>query len=198
VSSSLASEDDACAAALRLWDGGAIPSACAVEGDVATYEVSTENGCTDDSEGCERAAAGAAACADRDPLRCDDATGSGLEEGEERLPRIEAYLQFAPNSYSLDRAVDPLLDEVAEQMKAAPDGVRFVVEGHSDASGPRRFNWKLSQARAIVVRRLLIRRGVPWQRVTVAWYGATRPMNDGGEDGERDRRVQFTPERTSH
>jgi outer membrane protein OmpA-like peptidoglycan-associated protein len=196
VSNSLASEDDACSRALMLWDGSAIPPACAVEGDAVTYEASAESECADDPARCERAAAVASTCADGDgdALTCDETADSDPGERDEPLPRIEAYLEFAPNSYSLDRSLDPVLDEVAAQMKKAPDGVRFVVEGHSDASGPVWFNSKLSQARAIVVRRLLIRRGVPWKRVTVVWYGATQPMNDGDE--ARNRRVQFAAERT--
>jgi outer membrane protein OmpA-like peptidoglycan-associated protein len=194
ISTSLASEDDACSQALMLWDGTAIPPACVVEGDAATYEANAESACADDPERCEPVAATTAACADSDPLACADAADSDSEEGEP-LPQVEAYLKFGPNSYSLDRSLEPVLDEVAAQMKEAPDGVRFVVEGHSDASGPVWFNWKLSQARAIVVRRLLIQRGVPWKRVSVTWYGATRPMTEGGGDGLRDRRVQFTSER---
>lgn len=60
-----------------------------------------------------------------------------------------------------------MLDELVERLKASTDA-RIIIEGHSDRSGPPRFNRELSRMRASTVRYHLFQRGVAWHRMWLA------------------------------
>jgi outer membrane protein OmpA-like peptidoglycan-associated protein len=108
----------------------------------------------------------------------------GVEE-----PEAFPVFLFQPNQWHLDVAQLAQLDEIAVRMRAAPPDVYFVVEGHSDVSGPPPFNSVLARKRAMTMRHELIQRGVPWNRITVAVYGSSRPPGDSDPSGAR--RVEF-------
>lgn len=94
--------------------------------------------------------------------------------------------QIDPESYSL-------LDQVALTLKANPQIKRVRVEGHSDETGTREVNIRLSKARAQSVRAYLIRKGVRANRLTAEGYGPDRPLVSGSDDASRakNRRVEF-------
>jgi outer membrane protein OmpA-like peptidoglycan-associated protein len=98
-------------------------------------------------------------------------------------------LHFSPNRWLLDAPQFAILDQVALRMKAEPEHVRLEIDGHSDASGPRPGNWKLSRKRALTVRLHLMLRGIAWRRLSIIGYGSTRPID--GEDQNGARRVEF-------
>jgi outer membrane protein OmpA-like peptidoglycan-associated protein len=104
-------------------------------------------------------------------------------------PETFPVLLFQPNQWHLGATQLALLDETAARMRAAPPDVYFVVEGHSDVSGPPPFNSIVARKRAMTMRHELIRRGVPWHRITVAVYGSSRPPD--GSDPVGARRVEF-------
>jgi outer membrane protein OmpA-like peptidoglycan-associated protein len=119
-------------------------------------------------------------------------------EHEEPLPELppgvaepEAFpvLLFQANQWHVDVAQLALLDQVATRMRAAPPDAYFVVEGHSDVSGPPPFNSVLARKRAMTMRLALIQRGVPWHRITIAVYGSLRPPESSDPAGAR--RVEF-------
>ena len=85
-----------------------------------------------------------------------------------------------------------LLDQVALMIKANPD-VKVRVEGHTDDTGPRDLNMRLSQDRAESVRRYLIQKGVAPQRLRAVGYGPDKPKIKGTTDEARgkNRRVEF-------
>lgn len=123
-----------------------------------------------------------------------------LERHDAPLPRITEVIRFAPNQMRLDAAQQAQLDIVAEQMSAAPRDAELVVCGHSDSSGPSGFNWRLSRMRASTVRYHLMQRGIPWQRISVRAYGASRPAarGPGGPSPSQNRRVEFQVIRAGH
>jgi outer membrane protein OmpA-like peptidoglycan-associated protein len=67
------------------------------------------------------------------------------------------------------------------------------VEGHTDDTGPRDVNLRLSRQRAASVRQRMILKGVSPQRMTSEGYGPDKPLVDGKSDSARakNRRVQF-------
>jgi OOP family OmpA-OmpF porin len=96
--------------------------------------------------------------------------------GAPATPRQLSYLTF----FDYDRsAVSP---EALAVLRAAGDNFRrggvshFTVTGNADSSGTMIYNQALSQRRADAVRAILIREGVPANRVTVIANGETQPL----------------------
>jgi outer membrane protein OmpA-like peptidoglycan-associated protein len=85
-----------------------------------------------------------------------------------------------------------ILDRVAESLVANPH-VRVEVGGHTDITGNKATNQRLSQARAEAVRQYLISRGVAPDRITAKGYASTRPIADNTsvEGRAANRRVEL-------
>jgi OOP family OmpA-OmpF porin len=92
-----------------------------------------------------------------------------------------------PNSYAD-------LDEVAARLNAQPD-LKIQIDGHTDSTGKRDYNIKLSQRRAESVMKYLTGKGVAAERMTATGYGPDRPMtsNDTAQGRAENRRVEFKP-----
>ena len=87
----------------------------------------------------------------------------------------------------------PLLDQVALQILSHKNIAMVRIEGHTDSLGPEEDNLYLSQDRADAVRRYLVKRGVPKNKLQATGYGETRPLssNDTAAGRTRNRRVEF-------
>jgi OOP family OmpA-OmpF porin len=105
-------------------------------------------------------------------------------------------VKFEHGSAKLDKDSLSLLDQVALTIKANPQVERVRVEGHTDDTGPRDVNLRLSKQRALVVRDYLIRKGVSPRRLSAEGYGPDRPLVEGTSDSARakNRRVEFVVE----
>ncbi len=79
------------------------------------------------------------------------------------------------------------------QAMAAPQmaGLRFAIEGHTDATGTRDKNMALSQARAQSVVDYLVGQGVDSGRLTAKGYGPDRPIRGTRATAPANRRVEF-------
>jgi outer membrane protein OmpA-like peptidoglycan-associated protein len=87
-----------------------------------------------------------------------------------------------------------VLDSLVTLLASAPTQ-RFEVAGHTDARGNPDANQRLSEQRAVAVRRYLAARGIEAARLDPRGYGATRPLTtDTTADAmQRNRRIEFTP-----
>ncbi|MCB9730002.1 MAG: OmpA family protein [Deltaproteobacteria bacterium] len=88
----------------------------------------------------------------------------------------------------------PLLDAVAALiLENIASFDRVDVEGHTDNHGSKRYNLRLSDRRAAAVRKYLIKKGVPPEKLRSEGFGFSRPVasNDTEEGRERNRRVGF-------
>ena len=109
--------------------------------------------------------------------------------------RVVGHLLFDPGSAELRPESYLLLNELAQLIRAVGDPVS--IEGHTDdtpAGTTRATNWRLSTERAISVLSYLSEvQEVDESRLSVAGYGATRPVkpNDSEEHREANRRVEF-------
>jgi OOP family OmpA-OmpF porin len=101
-------------------------------------------------------------------------------------------IRFKTESAELLPSSDPILDDVASEMKKNPR-LKLRVEGHSDNKGDAAYNRKLSAERARSVRAGLIRRGVAARRLDAEGYGETRPVATNATERGRakNRRVEF-------
>ncbi|MDH4131864.1 MAG: OmpA family protein [Gemmatimonadota bacterium] len=86
----------------------------------------------------------------------------------------------------------PTLDRVAQAMIANPT-TAAEVSGHTDNTGSRATNTKLSLDRANAVRDYLISKGVSGERLTTAGYGPDQPIADNAtkEGKAQNRRVEL-------
>ena len=88
---------------------------------------------------------------------------------------VLAGVNFATNSATLIQSSRFILDEVAKSLIANPD-VRIEVGGHTDNTGPRALNVRLSKERAEAVRQYLVDHGVAADRLEAKGYAWDRPV----------------------
>jgi outer membrane protein OmpA-like peptidoglycan-associated protein len=123
-----------------------------------------------------------APAAEREAAACEGGLGALLGS---------STVEFAPGSAVLAPSSGPLLDRVAEVAKTCPGTLR--VEGHTDSTGGAASNLELSRARAEAVRRALVERGLPAERLVAEGFGQARPVapNDDAAGRARNRRIEL-------
>ena len=111
--------------------------------------------------------------------------GSGTEVS------LVAPVPFRVGSAALTAEARALLGRLADAMQhEALAGVRFVLEGHTDASGSAAYNLELSERRAESVFEFLVLRGVALERLSVQAYGESRSLPGVDPYDARNRRVE--------
>lgn len=92
---------------------------------------------------------------------------------------------LTPSSYTV-------LDEVAASLVANPTA-RIEIGGHTDATGARATNLRLSLGRAMAVRAYLVSKGVSTDRLVARGYGPDKPVADNRtvEGRAQNRRVEL-------
>ena len=89
----------------------------------------------------------------------------------------------------------PGVQKIANAIKQIPNPVR--LEGHTDAipihNSRFRSNWELSAARSIALLELFVSYGLPRERLSIAGYADTAPVdnNDTEEGRQKNRRVDM-------
>jgi outer membrane protein OmpA-like peptidoglycan-associated protein len=136
-----------------------------------------------------------AARAAREQQQTQQATAAISVEGCETRMTVmgEANaIYFETGSAELDPQSGPMLNNGADIANRCP-GVRFLVEGHTDSVGGKRFNQNLSEQRARSVVDYLMAKGVAVTRIQAAGYGDMRPVaSNSNEDGRaKNRRIEF-------
>jgi len=111
------------------------------------------------------------------------------------LARIEVdeQIHFAHESARIRQDSYSVVEEVARIIKDHPEIQRIRIEGHTDRTGNRRFNRRLSQRRAEAVRERLIEYGVSPERLEAQGFGQEQPIADNSspEGRSQNRRVEF-------
>jgi outer membrane protein OmpA-like peptidoglycan-associated protein len=97
---------------------------------------------------------------------------------------------FAQNSIEIPLYANEMLTSAAALMKSNP-GTAAIIEGHTDSVGDPAYNRLISENRGAVVRNFLVGQGVALSRLSVAGYGAERPLesNSTAEGRSKNRRV---------
>jgi OOP family OmpA-OmpF porin len=114
-----------------------------------------------------------------------------LFEGTARTVILEG-VTFSTGKSALTDQSKAILTNVAQSLVANPE-VRVEVAGHTDNTGGRRTNMRLSQARADAVRDFLEANGVAADRITAKGYGPDKPVasNRTAEGRAQNRRVEL-------
>jgi chemotaxis protein MotB len=112
--------------------------------------------------------------------------------------KLAQEILFASGSADLSREGQGVLKKVADRLVDIEHQIE--VAGHTDdvqISGPlaQRYptNWELAGARASVVVRLLVKQGVPAERLVAASFGETKPVesNKTAEGRAKNRRIDI-------
>ncbi len=92
-----------------------------------------------------------------------------------RAPLVLRGVNFATGRSVLTQQSYGILDEVAEALLARPE-VRVEIAGHTDITGSRATNMRLSRERAQAVMAYLAQKGVAPSRMEARGYGPDRPV----------------------
>jgi outer membrane protein OmpA-like peptidoglycan-associated protein len=113
-----------------------------------------------------------------------------LEKGK---VEILQQVHFATGSATILPDSFPMLQEIANLLKANVAIKKMLIEGHTDDRGDDQMNLKLSQNRADSVKAWLTQHGVETGRLDAQGFGETRPIDDNKTDKGRaaNRRVEF-------
>jgi outer membrane protein OmpA-like peptidoglycan-associated protein len=122
--------------------------------------------------------------------------GTGVEvvrKGDNITLDMPGNVTFALNSAQLNPKFDPVLDKVAATL-VEYNQTMIQVAGHTDSTGSRDYNMKLSEQRAMSVKNYLAGRGVPAKRMVTVGAGPDYPVasNDTAEGRAENRRVEIT------
>ncbi len=69
--------------------------------------------------------------------------------------------------------------KIMDYLENNPDGSLLVI-GHTDISGPRALNMKLSQQRANFVKSYLVQNGIDTDKISSSFKGPDEPAHDNG------------------
>lgn len=105
---------------------------------------------------------------------------------------IPSNVTFATDSYQINPALYPTLDELSTQMQQHPELVARI-NGYTDSTGSASYNQTLSQNRAQSVATYLSQHGISPQRLAAAGYGSGNPIADNNTATGRaqNRRVEI-------
>lgn len=113
--------------------------------------------------------------------------GCGISSGA-----VSLQITFSSDSYSLEPEGYKALDEMAVAMTSPQlKNCRFVIEGHTDASGQADYNRSLSERRASTVKNFLVYKNINAEMLTTAGLGEDRPLLPNEPFSPENRRVEF-------
>ena len=106
-------------------------------------------------------------------------------------PNLSLAIQFENNSSQVRAESGPVLGNLVAALQSPElKGMRFAIEGHTDAAGPAARNLALSQQRADEVRLYLVALGVHPSRLKAVGKGAAEPVNPLAPLAAENRRVR--------
>ena len=125
-------------------------------------------------------------------------------EPNKRYGKMQFTIMYeAPQMYTLDNVYFDVnkatlragsseeLDELVRYMERKP-GLRVEIAGHTDNTGNKEHNQKLSQRRAERVKTYLVNHGIDAGRIEAKGYGQTQPIatNNTEEGKQKNRRTE--------
>lgn len=120
-----------------------------------------------------------------------DAETAAAEAADPQAPgALDLLVTFDLDSARLTEEARRNLDAFIQALAhPALTGLRFAVEGHTDATGPAAHNQALSERRAAAVVDYLAAHGVENARLNAQGFGETRPRT-ANPDAPANRRVE--------
>jgi outer membrane protein OmpA-like peptidoglycan-associated protein len=117
-----------------------------------------------------------------------------LWEDQQNSELEPAYFEF--DQYKISPQQQPVIDRNIAKIKPkiAPKDAFLVVEGHAcKSAGTPRYNTMLSERRAQEVKKLLVKKGIPANKIKTVGYGSEKCIVAAGnrEQQAPNRRVEF-------
>lgn len=105
---------------------------------------------------------------------------------------VSEPVEFRQSSVEIRTSSFAVLDRLVDLTNECRDNV-LAITGHSDGTGPERWNRQLSLDRAQAVAGYLAERGIPTDRLLVAGAGSSEPIADNATAHGRglNRRIEF-------
>jgi OOP family OmpA-OmpF porin len=105
---------------------------------------------------------------------------------------IVTNVNFDFDSAAIRKDSEAKLNRVVSLLKDNPD-VRVRVEGHTDSTGPEKYNLGLSYRRSESVKNYLVTKGIDASRLSVVGFGEAKPLVSNKTRAGRavNRRVEF-------
>lgn len=112
--------------------------------------------------------------------------------------RIGDEILFASGRAEIRKEGEAVLKKVADLVKSKWAGHTIRIDGHTDNDPIHKSaklfqdNWHLSAMRGLTVLRFLVKQGVPAEKIYVAGFGESRPLeaNDSRAHKSKNRRVE--------
>ncbi len=110
-----------------------------------------------------------------------------IQDSSSNLLPYEVFFDW--NSASVKPKFNDALKDIAKNAKQSKEII--VIKGHTDASGSKEYNQKLSKKRAENVGKIIMAYGVPKDRIILQGVGSTEPKvkTKSGEKNAENRRV---------
>jgi len=86
-----------------------------------------------------------------------------------------------------------VLEQLKQFLDENPQVTKLRLEGHTDNTGDNAHNMKLSGERALTIKKWLVDKGIPKERLIAVGFGPTKPIADNKtEEGKaQNRRSEF-------
>lgn len=97
------------------------------------------------------------------------------ENGCEKVIRLNLGVNFAFDSAKIKPEYMNEIKKVSDFLVTRPD-YKVILEGHTDSTGSAKYNKKLSEKRAMNVKKALVELGVKSDMITTVGYGEEQPI----------------------
>ncbi|MEK9138355.1 MAG: OmpA family protein, partial [Bacteroidota bacterium] len=129
-----------------------------------------------------------------DPLNTADDVPPKKEELKVEVGKaiVLEGIAFAAGKAEITAQSESIL-EIAYNTLAQNPEITVEIQGHTDNTGKKATNMKLSQARAEAVKAWLVKKGIAADRVTAKGYGPDKPAADNktADGRQKNRRIEF-------
>ena len=119
--------------------------------------------------------------------------GDALKAEPEISTRLDIFtLYYERDSVDLTAESSRNMEAILASMKDS-HVIKLFVIGHTDRLGSKRYNWRLSEQRALSMKDLLIGSGIHPDRIVVSFLGETDPLVETEDEVEQplNRRVSI-------
>jgi OOP family OmpA-OmpF porin len=110
----------------------------------------------------------------------------GTADHEGQILVNELTIEFGVDQYDVMPHYSGQIEEIARTLKSSPASTA-IIEGHTDNTGMRSHNLKLSQRRAQSVKNSLVNFGIDPKRIVIKAFGSSRPIADNETTTGRQR-----------
>lgn len=107
--------------------------------------------------------------------KCPDTPDGVCVTKDGCIKEIKRIINFDSSSYEIKKTYISKLNKIKE-IALECFGYKIIISGHTDSTADEKFNQNLSKNRALAVKNFLVLNGLDEKRITVKWFGETKPI----------------------